>query len=93
MPEFAGRLASSLALDAILLPRITGGRATAIRPASPAEGMRTLAPTTVYLHAGARAETFRMLAGIIRRVPCHVLELGEDLEAIPGVIERFLEAG
>jgi hypothetical protein len=55
--------------------------------------MRTLAPTTVYLHAGARDETFRMLAGIVRRVPCHVLDLGEDLDAIPGVIERFLEAG
>jgi hypothetical protein len=92
VPGFEPLLARSLALVAILLPHIGGGAATTIRPASPAEAIRTLAPTTIYIQAGAREDAFRALTGIVRRVPSHVLELGRDLGAIAGTIERFLEA-
>ena len=88
----ADRLAADLDLRAVLLPRITGGAATTIRRASAAEGLRTLAPTTLYLQPGGRAVAFAVLAGLLRRVPCYVLELGEELDAIAPEIQRFLEA-
>ncbi len=92
MPAYEEYLARCLSLQAILLPRITRGGATSIRAASAADAMRALAPSTVYHQAGARAATFRTLAALVRRVPCHVLELGADTAAVPEVIARFLKA-
>jgi len=88
----ADRLAASLELGAVLLPRIGGGPVTTIRRATAAEGLRTLAPTTLYLQPGGRRAAFEVLAGLLRRVPCHVLELGEDLDAVAPEVQRFLEA-
>jgi hypothetical protein len=87
----ARALVDRLAIRAVLLPRFVPGDVTAIAAASAADGMRGLAPTTVFLQTGGRAEAFRTLAGFTRRTRCYVLNLGNDLDGVAGVILRFLE--
>jgi hypothetical protein len=80
----------SFAVDAVLLPRVTGATETRVEPASPADCMTALAPTSVLSIPGARAAEFAALARVARAVPAHHLLLGTDVRAIPGVVERFL---
>jgi hypothetical protein len=88
----AGTVAKSLSIDALLVARVGRGRKTVVRDATAAEAFKALAPTTLYLQAGAREHAACVLSSLVRRVPCRTLELGGDLdgvyEAIAGVIER-----
>lgn len=84
------RTVRSFTASAILLPVITGNNNSAIRRASAAEGIRALAPTTLFLQPGARKEAFRFLSEAVRTLPCYQLELGTDYSEIPGLIRKFI---
>jgi hypothetical protein len=84
------KLAGSFALRAILLPRVTGQPHTKLRPASSAEGLLALAPSSMFQLPGAGPDSFQILAQVARQVPCYVLQLGTDLIMIPSVIEGLL---
>ncbi|KAB2661662.1 MAG: serine kinase [Verrucomicrobia bacterium] len=88
--DWGDQLAPSLPIRAVLLPRVTGGRDTTLRPASAAEGIKALAPSTIFQLTGPGATTFRMLADFLRCVPCHHLLVGTDLGQIPRAIGRLL---
>jgi len=80
-PAFAG-----FAVRAILVPRIVDATATAARPASRAEALRALAPSTLGHIKGDARRNFAKIARLAAAVPCFALELGRDLDAIPAVI-------
>jgi hypothetical protein len=82
------RLAPSLALRGVLVPRIA--RRTALRPASPVEALKALAPTTVLQLPGAGPEALAAMAAIVRAVPRHVLERGPDLAEVVAAIRGLL---
>ena len=89
-PHFPDRVARSLPVSAVLLPRITGGADTRFTTASPATALMALAPSTIFQLAGAGQEEFRTLSAFVRQVPCFALELGTDLSQIPGAVRGTL---
>jgi hypothetical protein len=89
-PAYQKSLAPILEIRAVLLPSLTGRDGTAIRPATPAEGIKALAPSTLYIQTGDQKEAFRILADLVRRIPCYTLELGRDFASVPAAIEEFL---
>jgi len=85
------KVVSGFPVRAILLPRITGRQATILSPASPTEALRALAPSTLFQLPGAGRADFLAMSGFVRKVPCFRIDLGTDLERIPGVILHLLE--
>lgn len=88
--SFADKLITGFPLRAILLPRVTGGRHTSLKAASPAAGVLALSPSTLAQLPGSSRETIEIIAGVCRQVPVYHIELGTDTEEIPGIIAPLL---
>jgi hypothetical protein len=88
--HYPERIASVLPIRTILLPRITGLRDTTSAPVGPAEALKALAPSTLFLLAGAGRSSLRIMAGIVNRVPCYRLDLGTDLSQVPRIITSLI---
>jgi|GEM_PF-547150 len=88
----AARLPAARPIRAIVLPRVGGGRDTSSRPATGAEALRALAPTTLFQLPGAGRDAFRRLAGLARTLPVVALRLGTDLDQIPDAVRAILQA-
>jgi hypothetical protein len=88
---FPGRSIAGFPLRAIVVPRVTDRRAARALPGTRAEALAALAPSTIFqLHPPAR-DALAWMAGLVRRVPTFVLELGSDVETIPAALLRILE--
>lgn len=87
---FPARIAEGFPISALLLPKITGTKNSRIKKATPADGIKALAPTTIFLQAGIRKEAFSFLTRFVKRIPSYHLELGKDFEAIPKLIKDFI---
>ena len=85
-----GALRASLAVRAVVLPRIVSGQ-TAWRPASPATALRVWAPTTVFQMAHDRGAAVPLLAEVVRRVPCFALDVGDDPASLAGAVDELLD--
>jgi hypothetical protein len=86
------RLSAGFPIKAVLIPRVTGKADTRLTPATQLDGLRALAPSTLFQLSGAGAVNFGIMAGFARRVPSYFLEAGTDLDQIPAVIEAFLNS-
>lgn len=84
------QLPAPVALRAILLPTVTGGSSTRLRPATAAEVVRVLSPSTISQLPHAGEPTLRAIASLARQVPAYRLDLGPDVEQIPEVIAGLL---
>ncbi len=84
------RLADRLPLRAILVPRVSGARDSRLVPASPADVLRDMAPSTLFVLPGAGAEGFRKMAELTRRLPCFRLECGNDLAQLPELVRGLV---
>jgi hypothetical protein len=84
------RLIQTFPLGAILLPHIGVAGPTRLTRVSAAEGLRALAPSTLFQLPGEDAVALKTLAGIVRKVPCYRLDLGSALADIPAVIRGLL---
>jgi hypothetical protein len=80
-------------VSAILIPRVTRGRAPAVRGVSASAAVRAVAPSTLLQHRGRDAEAMAMIAALARSVPSYTIEVGEDLEAAAGAVEELLHGG
>ena len=89
----ADRLLRSCPIDALLVPRVTPGAGTCIEPLSKGEGLRALAPTTLFLVRGTEAETAAKLAALVRRLPTYTLRIGGEPAAAASAIQAFLKRG
>jgi hypothetical protein len=87
---FGDQLARSLAIRALVIPRITGGR-TDIRPATGGEALRALAPSTAFQMPFNRAGVLGSLAALARRVPAFALDVGDDPGELSLAVDRALE--
>jgi hypothetical protein len=78
------------ALKAILLPHVAGAAHSSIAPASAAEALRALAPSTMFLlRGGARAAMLKTTA-LLRGLPAFHLALGRDPMEAASAIRSFL---
>jgi hypothetical protein len=89
--HFPDQTTSGFPLRAVLVPRISAAqRESRIVEASRAAAFAALAPSTILQLHTADSKAFEDMAKLIGRVPCHGLEVGSDVSAIPGVIGDFL---
>ena len=89
--HFPHQTTSGFPLRAVLVPRVCAAqRESRIVEASRAAAFAALAPSTILQLHTADSEAFEAMAKLIGRVPCHGLELGSDVSAIPDVIGDFL---
>lgn len=88
--HFPQRLSRGFPLRAILLPVVAGRRETYLRPASAAASLAALAPSTIFLLPLAGRTALGAMAALVRQVPSYVLELGTEIERIPGIILSLL---
>ncbi len=85
-------LARVAPIRAIVLPRIRPASTCAARPASRAEALLSLGPSSIVLFApSSGAEGLRHLARLVASVPAYWLDVTPDLEAIPRAIGGLLD--
>jgi hypothetical protein len=85
-PDRSERLALSLPLRAMVLPRVTGRRGSRIEPGSPAEALRVLVTTTSFHLPGYAREVMDKASRLVRALPCYRLEAGTDLDRIAAAV-------
>jgi hypothetical protein len=88
--SFPEKLATAFPVRVILVPQVSGNKDTAIRAASPADALRALAPSSLFLRPDSGSRAFREMANLVKAVPAYHLELGSDLEHIPLAIADLL---
>lgn len=81
----------SVAVSAVILPQVTAGRVL-LRPASAAQALRALAPSTILQHADESTTGLALMSRLVRRVPAYILELGSDITSVGPAIRHLLEA-
>ncbi|MDQ6827320.1 MAG: hypothetical protein M3081_00460, partial [Gemmatimonadota bacterium] len=92
MPE---RMRASAPISAIALPMVVDAEDSRVRPASRAEALRALAPSTLMqMPFGATKNRFGALARLVAGVPAFRLELGRNIDGIaPRVAELIGQLG
>jgi len=85
------RLARTLRLRAIVLPRVTGRPGSGLAPASPAAALRVLAPTTSAQLPGYGREVVTKLGALVRALPCYRLDAGTDLDALAATVASLVD--
>jgi len=88
---FPRRLSSYAPIRALVLPRVTGNPSAQIRPASKAEALFALAPSSILFRPSSGATTLNKLARLAEQLPCYWLELGSDLSGISACVEDLLD--
>lgn len=84
------RLQARASIDVLLLPVVTDRDEPRLRPASKADALRRLAPSSLLMLPYARSPDLGRLASLVDALPRYWLELGRDLEAIAPLVERAL---
>lgn len=87
---FPHHMQESFAVGAIVVPVITEGRRSWLEPTSPGSALLALAPSTILQLPGAGRGAFATVSRLVRRVPCYLLHLGADLDALPPLLEDVL---
>jgi hypothetical protein len=86
-------LRSSVRLRAIVFPQVVDAPVTRYRPASRAQALLRLAPSSLGLlpYPGALGDGFQALSALVDRVPVYWLDLGRDLEQIPRAVDQLFD--
>jgi hypothetical protein len=86
------RLARSVPIAGIVLPKVVDAQTTTLRRASRAETLLRMAPSCLFMfpHARGAPGVFDKLTRLIERVPGYWLELGTDLEQIASRVDEVL---
>ncbi len=89
-PDHA-HLVPSAKLSAILLPHVGIGTKSNVAPATRAQAIKAILPSTVGGFMGGTAATARMILELVRSVPAFHLELGSDLDAVADIVATSLQ--
>jgi hypothetical protein len=86
-------LPPSARIRALAFPRVVDAPRTTFRPASRAQALMRLAPSSLMLlpFPGLLGPRFEQLASLVQELPVFWLDLGRDLEQIPSVIGALLD--
>lgn len=89
----AGDFSGEARIRVIGLPRVAHTPRTTVRRASKVEALLRLAPSSLFLmpYEGMGRTGFARLNELVQTIPSYWLELGEDLQEIPGVVDQLLK--
>jgi hypothetical protein len=88
--HYPEQIVGGFPVRAVVVPRVTGQAETRVRPLSPVQALKALAPSSLFQVPGSGQNKFRMLARLVKQVPCFELELGANIATIPPVIGQLL---
>jgi hypothetical protein len=88
--RFPERMSTGFPLRAVVVPRVTGALRPRVHPATAADALRALAPSTLLQLVPARPEALTAMRRLLEVLPAYSLELGADVGSIPGTIEALL---
>jgi hypothetical protein len=80
-------------IRAILLPAVVGGGHNRLAPTPASRALLALAPVTMFQTPGDHQAAFSLASRLARSVPSFRLELGGDIEELPGLLGELLSAG
>lgn len=86
------QLAAALPVRALLLARLAHRPETTWTPISPARVWRELSTSSLVYQPGMGQDELRLMADLVRRLPCYLLNLGTELGEIPPVITQVIQA-
>ncbi|NUM36221.1 MAG: serine kinase [Candidatus Brocadiae bacterium] len=86
---FPAQILYSLPLHAILMPKITGQKATAIKKASATSALMALGPSTIFQMAGAGEKALGALVQLVQKTPVFSLELSTEAAEIAQFLDAF----
>ena len=86
---FPERLRRVVSIRVLLIPRIARARESKIYPASKAQALLALGPSSLFQIHSRRTYSFDNLTQLVEQVPCYWLELGCDLSSIPRCVEEL----
>ncbi len=89
---FPERMEQRISIGVVALPRVVGADETTFRPASKAEALLALGPSSIMILPGGNVRSLEKLAQLVERVPCFWLELGRDVDQIPDTVRRMVAA-
>jgi hypothetical protein len=81
----------AVAISMVLLPQVTPGPVV-LRPATAAQALHALAPSTILQHADESATGLALMSRLVRQVPAYILQLGSDIAAVGPAIRHHLES-
>jgi len=89
---FPERLKRSIQINALALVRVRDGAKSSVRPASKAEALLTLAPSSLLQipNRSLGIPGFQLLANLVEQVPCYWLDIGSDFESIADHVRELL---
>ncbi len=88
--QYSEKIVQQFSICALVIPRVGGFAETRLIPVSSGKGLMALAPSTIFQMRGANQADLTFMAGLTRRLPSFLLELGEDAERVPGIILNLL---
>ncbi len=89
--RFPDRIQPKARIHAVVLPRVVGGHCQ-VRPASAAQALLRLAPSSLLMVLGPGAGGLERLSELAQHVPAFWLDLGDDLDAVPGLVSAVLQS-
>ena len=84
------RMIASTTLRAIVLPRVTHADRVTLKPATAAEALLTLAPSSILKRAVPAADAFARIAQLVRQIPSYRMEMG-PVEQIGPALRHLLQ--
>ena len=91
--HFPSAIIRSFPLRAVVAPRIVSGEDCHAEALSPAECLRLMAPSTLFQLPGDRQTSMRIMAMLVRTLPCYKLYMGNDPSMAQTVLEKLSAGG
>lgn len=90
---FPHKVSRGFPIRAILLPRVTGRPRSTLVSTTGAAALQALAPSSLFGRPGSESSAFQAMGALVRQVPAYVLELGDDVPALPHLIQHLIQNG
>jgi len=90
--HFPQKIVSGFPIRAILTLTVTGKLQTDSKPCNPGAPLKALAPSSLFQLAGAGQNTLRLIAQLVKQIPCYALELETDRAGILSAISSLATA-
>jgi hypothetical protein len=87
---FPGQLPLRVPVRLLVLPRVVGAGPLTVRPATGAEALLALGPSSLLKRAVPARDALRRLAALVARVPSYWLDVDPRLDGIPRRVDALL---
>jgi hypothetical protein len=89
-PAYAPHMVKSFPIRALVIPSVTNRAEAALHATAAGSAFRLLGPSTVIWLPGAEADNYRFTAELVRRLPCHRLDLALEPQQNVAALRELL---